>query len=96
MSRRITQEICSAFLNGYKMSKSNSHVTITDEGAELYLHDNKIAKRENGKLLVSMAGWDSVTTRERLNGLPGVSIFQKDWEQYLNGEIIDPCGWYTI
>ena len=31
-------------------------------------------------------GWSSNTTKERLNGLTGVNIWQKDFVWYLNGE----------
>jgi hypothetical protein len=34
---------------------------------------------------ISNAGWFSKTTKERLNGLYGVSISQKAGEWYLNG-----------
>ena len=39
-----------------------------------------------GILSISNAGWESNTTKERLNGLPGVSIRQKNWSWFLNGE----------
>ena len=36
-------------------------------------------------LSISNAGWQSNTTKERLNGLPNVGIYQKNWQWYLNG-----------
>lgn len=63
--------------------------TSTD-GNGYYLHGNKIAEwRENtgiDSLWITSAGWKSATTKERLNGLNGVSITQKDFEWYLNGK----------
>ena len=57
------------------------------DGTTLYLHDNAIAKfDENGRLWITNAGWKSNTTKERLNGIPGVSIYQKDFTWYLNDE----------
>jgi hypothetical protein len=35
---------------------------------------------------VTNAGWFSNTTKERLNAIDGVSVYQKDWNWYLNGE----------
>ena len=50
--------------------------------------DKKIAlaKKENGKVYITNAGWFSDTTKERLNGIQGVSIHQKDYVWYLNGK----------
>ena len=64
--------------------------SMTD-GSSLFLHGNKIATwNDNGyepdTFSITNAGWPSVTTRERLNGLPGVHATQKNYEQILNGE----------
>jgi hypothetical protein len=81
MPRKVTDKIVSSFLSGKPARMAN---TSTD-GNNLYLHGNKIAKIENGDLWVSNAGWFSNTTKERLNGIPGVSVFQKQGRWYLNG-----------
>ena len=79
--RQVTEKIVDAFLRGETKKVDN---TLTD-GVAIWLHRNKIAeKRENG-LWISNAGWFSKTTKERLNGLPEVSIQQKKGEWYLNG-----------
>lgn len=44
--------------------------------------DMKISKN----LWITAAGWRTNTTKERLNGLNGVNIYQKDFQWYLNGE----------
>ena len=87
MSRKITQESVSAFLAGRKFNKGNMSVE-TDLGyTKLKLHGNTIATIDAlGVLSVSNAGWASNTTKERLNGLPGVHIKQKNWSWYLNGQ----------
>ena len=80
--RKVTSQIIHAFLNGKKKTVDN---TSTD-GEAVYLHGNKIARRTEGKgIEISNAGWFSVTTKERLNGLPGVSVSQKNYEWFLNG-----------
>ena len=38
------------------------------------------------QLWITSAGWPTNTTKERLNGLNGVNIYQKDFQWYLNGE----------
>ena len=47
--------------------------------------DMKVSK----DLWITAAGWRSNTTKERLNGLNGVNIVQRDWQWYLNGEAWD-------
>jgi hypothetical protein len=86
MSRKITQESVQKFLNGIPFKKSNMEVSREGTIYYLKLHGNKIAALESdGKMWISNAGWATNTTKERLNGLPGVSIRQKDWNWYLNG-----------
>ena len=84
--RKITKEAVSKFLNRETFKKSNMEV---DEGYgqfRLKLHGNVIATiDELGVLSVSNAGWASNTTKERLNGIPGVRVNQKNWNWYLNG-----------
>ena len=83
--RQITREVVSAFLSLTPFAKSNSAVRVEGEYAFLGLHGNTIAEiDEGGDLYITNAGWQSNTTKERLNGLPGVSIYQKKGVWYLN------------
>ena len=82
MARKVTSSIVDAFLSGRSLKVGN---TETD-GSSIRLHGNLIAIRENGKLYVSNAGWFSNTTKDRLNGIPGVYINQVKGEWYLNGK----------
>ena len=55
--------------------------------AHLELFGNVIAKRKgDGSIVITDAGWPTATTRERLSGLPGVTVARKGGEQMLNGE----------
>jgi hypothetical protein len=40
----------------------------------------------NHKLTLNTGGWTSNTTKERLNGLVGVSVYQKNFQWFLNGK----------
>jgi hypothetical protein len=85
--RKITKEAVSAFLERKTFRKSNMSVEAGFERWVLKLHGNTIATiDELGVLSISNAGWASNTTKERLNGIPGVRIHQKNWTWYLNGE----------
>ena len=56
------------------------------EARVLYLHGNAVAAlTPEGQLWVCDGGYQGVTTKERLNALPGVSVHQKNFEWFLNG-----------
>lgn len=84
--RKITKEAVSAFLERKPFRKSNMSVEEIGGQYKLKLHGNTIASiDELGVLSVSNAGWASNTTKERLNGIPGVRVHQRNWTWYLNG-----------
>ena len=93
--RKITSESTYAFECDRPFSKSNMQVTVDGDETKLFLFGNLIAKRINGVLSITNAGWQSNTTKERLNGLDGVSIQQKNHVWYLNGEEWNG-SWKTI
>ena len=75
--RKITEQSISAFNNNKAFNSGNTAVYVDGNNTLLRLHGNLIAKKENGILSVCCGGWMSNTTKERLNGLDGVSIYQK-------------------
>lgn len=79
--RQITRNAVAAFIGGYNFNSGNTQVMDN----ALYLHGNKIAELRNGELWITIAGWNTHTTKERLNGLPNVHIQQKNYVLYLNG-----------
>jgi hypothetical protein len=91
MARKITSQAVDAFVNGFKFRSGNTNVDVQnwDGGkvVKMYLHGNLIAERftSTGVTKVTNAGWFSNTTKERLNGVPNVSITQKNFVWYLNG-----------
>ena len=85
--RKITQEACYAFENFQNYKKSNTKVVAFDDvNVEMTLHGNLIAYSCPKGIFISNGGWSSNTTKERLNGLTGVHIQQKDFVWFLNGE----------
>jgi hypothetical protein len=82
MSRKITDQAVSAFYAGANLTKSNMFVTQK----QMYLHGNMIAKIDNGDLFITTCGWNTPTTKERLNGLSGVRVNTKAYQLYLNGK----------
>tara|TARA_R110000803_G_scaffold121309_1_gene189395 strand:- start:472 stop:768 length:297 start_codon:yes stop_codon:yes gene_type:complete len=86
--RNITIESVNAFNENRNFKKSNTEVFYSknQESTYLSLFGNTIATKFKNKLMISNCGWFTPTTKERLNGLPNVSIQQKNFAWYLNGK----------
>ncbi len=87
--RKITKQAIDAFMNAQPFKMSNTKVIVHDYATDgtitqLFLHDNLIAESSETDLRITNAGWQSNTTKERLNGIPGVRISQKKGKWYLN------------
>ena len=83
--RKITKESIKAFYNREPFKKSNMLVENKEGKTYLKLFDNIIATLdENNELFITTASWNSVTTRERLNGLSGVRLGTSKRQLYLN------------
>ena len=74
-------------------SKNNTLTTFdnTIENCFVYLHGNHIATYNyaNKELSLYDGGWQSNTTKSRLNALcnelaTGFGVFQKNWERYVS------------
>lgn len=86
--RKITINAVSAFENFKEFKEGNTRVLVdSDSGfATMYLHGHAIAQHQpNGIKSVTHAGWPTMTTKERLNGISGVDVYQKKGVWYLNG-----------
>lgn len=91
--RKVSQEAVWAFYAGRGFRSGNTAVEVwhTESGdmVTLFLHGNAIARLggvRHDRLEVSLAGWPTATTRERLNAFDGVRVSQKAGAQYLNGK----------
>jgi hypothetical protein len=97
--RKITKEAVERFINGgTNFKRGNTRVDCSNITNHMYLHDNLIAVNDHihGNISVSLAGWNTNTTRERLNGIPGVNINTRNGIIYLNGSIIDDNTFHPI
>lgn len=87
--RQITNDSINAFMNAKPFSRQNMIVEVLPNVTILKLHNNAIAYRYNDPertLSITNCGWFTNTTKERLNALPNVNIYQKNWNWYLNGK----------
>jgi hypothetical protein len=96
--RQETKDIMTAFIERRSCHRQRSRT----DGSAVYLHGNRIAWREpNGDISMTLAGWGSYTTRERLNGLCLLLIDckpfnQRKFEQFYHDDPIDTRQVITI
>jgi hypothetical protein len=86
--RQITKQSINAFMNAKKFNRQNMQVQVLPNVTILKLHGNSIAYRYNDPkrtLSIDSCGWFTKTTKERLNALPNVNIYQKSFKWFLNG-----------
>ncbi len=94
--RQIEKRMCAAVRERRNWKESNTEVRRVEGGTGVYLHGNNIATfYDNGERFFSLAGWNTVTTRSRLNAL-GARVGQRNWEPYYDGERIDEFGTYAF
>ena len=90
--RKVTQQIKQAFERGEAKTVGNT----TTDGNTVWLHGNAIVKRDaDGLVRWSLAGWNTPTTRERVNGIANAGVCQYKFEPVLNGEEIDSSDWFA-
>jgi hypothetical protein len=84
--RKITKQAVQHFLDGKCFNSGNTLVIAKTYNTFLFLHGHLIAQIGDNGLEITNAGWFSNVTKERLNGLPNVSIYQRNFKWYLNGK----------
>ena len=91
--RQIEKDMNNAVRNKIAWSKANTCTTFdnTIENSFVYLHGNHIATYNyaNRELALYDGGWQSNTTKSRLNALcnelaTGFSVFQKNWNWFVS------------
>jgi len=103
MARKITTDAINAFMSARTFNRDNTSVEVRpfkDEKVDsviLKLHGNVIARRLVGSNAIEVCdgNYPSNTTKERLNGLPGVSVCQRKGVWFLNGVEWDG-SWETV
>ena len=88
--RKIETLMNAAITNGRNFSSGNTTVTHKDGVANVFLHGNKIAEVGDGFVTLFDGGWQSNTTKSRLNailqehGIKGECVFQKNWNWFVH------------
>ena len=79
-----------AIIGKIDWKSANTEVVNTDGISSVFLHGNKIAEIGDNFLRLFDGGWQSNTTKSRLNailrvhGMDGEGIFQKQWQWFVN------------
>jgi len=101
--RQITKDAIKAFYNKEDFKRSNTQIKYVlnmmtaVSTMVMFLHGHAIAKLTKGELYIRHAGYKTNTTKERLNGLNGVHIHQKNFIWYVNGiEWEDGYNWLKV
>ena len=89
--RKIESQMIAAVRENRNWSSGNTSVTIDVETntSSVYLHGNLIATVTDNDMTIYDGGWQSVTTKSRLNALcsafayAGEGVFQQDWKWYV-------------
>jgi len=90
--RKIEREMNNAISNNLNWQSANTAVTYDPETNEstVYLHGNKIAVVGDDFVQIFDGGYQSVTTKSRLNailsehGIKGEGVFQRNWKWYVH------------
>ena len=105
--RLIEKEMCLALNKGKNWRKDNTKVKWSANPstagiyAEVYLHGNLIAVYHPAakELTLLDGGWQSVTTKSRLNALctelisPRAGVHQRDWVWYFTNSAGETSRW---
>lgn len=89
--KKIEKEMLQAWNNRKDFTGANTRVYNNSKGVTcVYLFDNLIATKDAaGVIKFTLAGWNTVTTRSRLNAL-GCNVTSKNGVSYRDG-----APWYS-
>ena len=106
--RKIETAMNTAIRNRINWSNGNTAVIVDSKNADLvevFLHGNLIAKVCSEFVAIFDGGWQSNTTKSRLNALldefsNGMRVFQKNWEWFvsdrLTGKVVPFVSGMTV
>ena len=87
--RKIETQMNNAISEGTDWKSANTRVETVDDVSTVFLHGNKIAEIGDEFIRLFDGGWQTTTTKSRLNailnvhGEQGDNVFQKDFTWYV-------------
>jgi len=88
--RKIETQMCQAIQSNKNWKSGNTEVVTNETTSNVYLHGNLIATVTDTDMTIFDGGWQSNTTKSRLNALcdefciSGERVFQKNFQWYVN------------
>ena len=90
--RKIEQQMCQAIQQNLNWSLANTSVVFDPEThtSSVYLHGNLIATVTDDSMSIYDGGWQSVTTKSRINALcdyfciEGERVYQKNFKWFVD------------
>ena len=88
--RKIESQMNAAISEGKDWKNANTEVVNIDGVSYVYLHGNLIAEVDDNGIKLYDGGYQSVTTKSRLNailsehGIKGEGVFQRNWNWYVH------------
>jgi hypothetical protein len=90
--RKIERQMNAAITAKSDWKSGNTEVHFQDGVSFVFLHGNKIAEVGDNFVRLFDGGWQTTTTKSRLNailqehGLPGECVFQENWTWFLRSK----------
>ena len=90
--RKIERQMVAAIKAGKDFKLANTEVVACTNVTDVFLHGNLIARIGETWIELFDGGWQSVTTKSRLNailsehGIPGECVFQKNFQWFVQQE----------
>ena len=105
--RKIESQMCQAIQSNKNWSNANTTVHYNEENGVsiVRLHGNKIAEVSDDSMTIFDGGWQTTTTKSRLNALINEfcnsmtdGVFQKNYQWFVrdNNKVIDFTNGYTF
>ena len=88
--RKIEREMNAAIRDSRDWKSGNTEVHFHDGVSFVFLHGNCIAQVKENSIRLFDGGWQSNTTKSRLNailrehGIQGECVFQKNWNWFVH------------
>ena len=90
--RKVTETQVNNYLNDVQKTVGNTTVSVNEDTTAMMYHGNIIAlkDRKSGAIQITNCGWETNTTKERLNGLIQAvkgheqKIYQRNFNWYLD------------
>ena len=88
--RKIETQMCKAIQSNLDWKSGNTQVITIDGVSFVYLHGNQIATIDEDSMTIFDGGYQSTTTKSRLNALcnyfciDGECVYQKNFQWYVD------------